>query len=112
MMVRHPLFEFEDDGFRVDLPGPYTLEWSPSTARNRVQRRREIAREVIPVATGIAFAAAPFVIGSAIVAFGPPWMKVAGLSMMVPTGVGEVFWFGVGYGVGTQIEQHIPDWML
>jgi hypothetical protein len=111
MMI--PLFDFEGDGIRFDLPGPYSIEWSRSTARNRLQRRREIAREVIPVATGIAFAAAPFVIGSALVAFAPhPGLKMAGASMMIPTGVGEVFWFGVGYGVGTQIEQHIPDWML
>ena len=60
----------------------------------------------IPLLFGITAAAAPFVAGAAIVAFAPPWLKPVGASMLVPTGVGEAFWFGVGYGVGQQVE----DW--
>ena len=109
-----PLRRRRRNGFRfeLDIPGPYKLEWSPETARDRIQRRREISREAIPVVTGIAAAAAPYVVGATIVAFAPPWWKPVGVSMMVPTGAGEVFWFGVGYYAGTQIESQIPDWML
>ncbi len=113
-VYRHVLPETEwvGDGFRWDIPGPYVLEWRVRHARDRIRRRREIARQVIPVGTGVAFAAAPFVAGAAIVAFAPPWMKPLGVSMMVPTGVGEAFWFTVGYGVGMKIQAEIPDWML
>lgn len=100
------------DGIRVDIPGPYILEWHLKHARDRLVKRRKIAREVVPVATGVTFAAAPYVVGATIVAFAPPWWKPLGVSMMVPTGVGEAFWFTVGYGVGKKIQSEIPDWML
>jgi len=107
-----PTPEWVGDGFRIDIPGSYVLEWRLKHARDRIRHRREVGREVIPVATGVTFAVAPYIAGAAIVAFAPPWMKPLGVSMMVPTGVGEIFWFGVGYGVGKQFQQHIPDWML
>ena len=87
---------------RFDLPGPYTLDWSVRTARSRIEHA---ADHPIPVATGLAFAVAPYVVGAALVAWAPhPGLKMAGASMLVPTGAGEIFWFTVGYGVGTQIE--------
>ncbi len=100
------IFDFEwnsgDWVYEVDIPGPYILQWSRQTGRDRIRHARE---RPIPVATGLLFAAAPYAVGAGLVAFAPhPAAKVAGASMMVPTGVGEVFWFTVGYGVGTQVE--------
>lgn len=112
-VVTDPRFSLVSDGFEFDMPGPYTISWRLSHARDRLQRARGIEREeVIPVTTGVLFAAAPYVVGAATVAFAPPWMKPLGVSMMVPTGVGEAFWFGVGYGFGKQFQDQIPDWVL
>ena len=94
--------------FEYDLPGPYKLEWSTRTAGERIIHMRE---HPIPVLTGITFAAAPYVLGSAMIAFGPhPAIKAAGVSMVIPTGVGEAFWFTVGYGFGMQIEEEVESW--
>jgi len=94
--------------FEWDIPGPYTIQWSPRTAAERFIHTRE---HPIPAVTGLVFAAAPFVIGSALIAFGPhPAIKAAGYSMIVPTGVGELFWFSVGYGVGMEIEDELESW--
>ncbi len=111
-MIRPIGIEVVDDSFVWDLPGPYSIEWSPKTVRDRVHRKREVTRQAVPVAAGIAAAAAPYVVGATIVAFAPPWWKPIGVSMMVPTGVGEAAWFAAGYHVGSLVEPHIPDWML
>jgi len=99
---RSKLLDHDRGIFRFDIPGPMTLEWSTRTAG---KRSRHAAEHPIPVITGLAFAAAPYFVGAALVAWAPhPAAKAAGVSMLVPTGVGEAFWFSVGYGVGTQIE--------
>jgi len=102
---RRPKLARGHPSFTFDIPGPMTLEWSSQTA---VDRLEHTAENPIPVLTGVAFAAAPYVVGAVLVAWAPhPVIKAAGVSMMVPTGVGEAFWFSVGYGVGTQIEDAI-----
>ena len=99
-------FNFISGGVQFDLPGAYTLEWSLGTVRERGHRVKE---DPIPVLTGLAFAAAPYVVGAVGVAYAPLPLKPVFASMMIPTGVGEVFWFGVGYKVGEEIESGLYD---
>ncbi len=87
--------------FDFDIPGPYSLEWSWETAEERVTHVKE---HPIPVATGIAFVATPYVIGAGIVAFAPPPFKVIGAAMLIPNPVADVAYFGLGYSVGLKIE--------
>jgi hypothetical protein len=97
-------FERVRGGFRFDLPGPYTLEWTLGTARERITRGILLRHpEPIPLLTGLAFAATPYVVGAAIVAFAPPWYKPIGLSMMVP-GPSDPLLFAAGFAVGQEIE--------
>jgi len=88
----------------LDLPGPYRLQWGRSIAAERVGH---FIDHPIPVTTGLLFAVAPYAVGAAGVAYAPLPFKPVFASMLVPTGVGEVFWFGVGYGVGTEIEEFL-----
>ncbi len=85
----------------IDIPGPYSLEWSWKTAEERVTHVKE---HPIPVATGVAFVATPYVVGAGIVAFAPPPFKVIGAAMLVPNPVADVAYFGLGYSVGLKIE--------
>lgn len=92
-------------GFLIDLPGPMSLEWTLGTARKRVGKIEHAitVERPIPVLTGLAFVAAPYAAGAAIVAFAPPWIKPIGLSMMVP-GPSDPLLFAAGYAVGEEIE--------
>ena len=105
-------FEKVDDGFTFDLPGPYTLSWRVSHARERVQLGRKVVRQSVPILTGVAFVAAPYVAGAAIVAFAPPWAKPVGAAMLVPNPVADALWFAIGYRVGQEIVDDIPHWLL
>ncbi len=87
---------------QFDIPGPYTLEWSMETAEERVTRVQE---HPIPVVTGVAFVAAPYVTGALIVAFAPPPYKPLGTLMLVPNPVADSFYFSLGYSVGLRIEE-------
>ncbi len=91
-----------DFSFQFDFFGR-TYEWSTDTARERHQTFKE---DPLPVAMGLVFASAPFVVGAVGVAYAPPPYKPVFATMMVPTGIGEMFWFGVGYGFGKQLQ----DW--
>lgn len=104
-------FEVVDDALVWDIPGPYKLEWSKQTARDRISRRRDIARQAVPVGTGIAFVATPYLVGAAIVAFAPPPFKPLGVAMLVPSPMDAVY-FGIGYSVGQEIQDEIPDYFL
>jgi hypothetical protein len=73
--------------------------------------REEYVRAAVPVLTGIAFAASYDLAGAAIVAFAPPPWKPIGLAMLAP-GPSEAILFGVGYSVGSRIQEEIPPWML
>ena len=97
------LFEIPDFEHQFTLFGK-RMEWSTDTVRTRAQH---FESHPLPITMGLSFAAAPYVIGGLGVAFAPPPFKPLFASMMVPTGVGELFWFGVGYGFGEQLE----DWM-
>ncbi len=102
--IRVPRLEIVRGGFRFDLPGPMTLEWTLGTARERTTRGILLRHpEPIPLMTGLAFAAAPYVAGAAIVVFAPPWYKPVGLSMMVP-GPSDPLLFAAGFAVGQEIE--------
>ncbi len=92
----------KDLRFEFDIPGPYTLEWSWETAEERVTHVKE---HPIPVATGVAFAAAPYVFGAGIVAFAPPPFKVIGAAMLVPNPFADAAYFALGYSVGVRIEE-------
>ena len=86
-----------------DMPGPYTLEWSSKRGRRRID---QAGRNPIPIATGLAFAGAPYAIGAAIVYFGPAPMKPLGASMLVP-GPTDPILFAMGYRVGDDIDDDI-----
>ncbi len=92
-----PDFSFQFDAFGK------TYEWSTHTVRGRHQRLKD---DPLPVAMGLAFATTPFVVGAVGVRYAPVSMKPAFASMLVPTGAGELFWFGVGYEFGKRLE----DW--
>ena len=87
----------------LDIPGPYKLEWSSQTAR---ERGRKTLQNPIPVATGLAFAGAPYVAGAAIVYFGPAPLKPVGASMLVP-GPSDPILFAMGYQAGKEIEDDL-----
>lgn len=92
---------WEGDGFSIDVPGPYRLEWRVKHARDRV---RHVKEHPIPVVTGVAFVAAPYVVGASFVAFGPPPLKAVGVAMLVPNPIADVAYFAAGYAVGESIE--------
>ena len=96
---------FVDGGFRFDLPGPYTFEWTVGTAKKRGRHARE---HPIPVMTGLAFAAVPYAVGAGIVIFAPPWWKPVGASMLVP-GPSDPILFALGYSVGLTIEDRFEE---
>ena len=91
-----------DFSYQFDIPGPYSLEWSWETAEERVTHVKE---HPIPVATGVAFVATPYVIGAGIVAFAPPPFKVIGVAMLVPNPFADAAYFALGYSVGVRIEE-------
>ncbi len=91
-----------DFSFQFDIPGPHTLEWSWATVEERVTHVKE---HPIPVATGVAFVAAPYVTGGLIVAFAPPPFKPLGALMLVPNPVADAAYFALGYSVGLRIEE-------
>ena len=99
------LYLFSDWSFTIDVPGPNKFEFSSKTARRRVKRGAE---NPIPVATGLVFAGIPYVIGAAIVYFGPAPMKPVGASMLVP-GPSDIPLFYAGYRVGERIEEPLYE---
>ncbi len=88
-------------GILVDIPGPYSLEWTWETAEERVTHVKE---HPIAVATGITFVATPYIVGASIVAFAPPPFKPIGLAMLFPNPVADAAYFALGYSVGLKIE--------
>lgn len=104
--------EIVDDSIVWDIPGPYKLEWSRETARDRISRRRQISSQVIPVATAVAFVATPYLVGATIVAIAPPPFKPIGVAMLVPNPLADAIYFGIGYSVGQDIQDEIPSWLL
>tara|TARA_Y100001968_G_C19275965_1_gene676740 strand:+ start:131 stop:496 length:366 start_codon:yes stop_codon:yes gene_type:complete len=93
----------EGGGIQIDIPGPYIIEWSKRVKAERI-------RKAVPVLAGVAAAAAPYAVGAAIVAYAPPPYKPIGVSMMIPTGAGEAFWFAVGYTAADRLQDQVPDW--
>jgi len=91
-----------DFSFQFDIPGPYKLEWSVRTAEERVTH---VQAHPIPIVTGAAFVAAPYVTGGLIMAFAPPPFKPLGALMLVPNPVADALYFSLGYSVGVQIEE-------
>ena len=99
------LYLLSDTTLSVDIPGPNKLEFSSVTARSRLKRA---AKDPIPIAMGVAFAGIPYVIGAAIVYFGPAPMKPVGMSMLVP-GPSDPILFAMGYKVGERISDPIES---
>ena len=65
-----------------------------------------IVANPIPVAVGTAFVVTPYVVGAAIVVFGPPPLKPVGASMLIP-GPSDPILFAMGYYIG---EQFVESW--
>ena len=97
------LYLLSDTTFTIDIPGPNKLEFSSVTARSRM---RKAAKNPIPITTGLVFAGIPYVIGAALVYFGPAPMKPVGATMLVPGPTDPVL-FGIGYKFGESIESDI-----
>jgi hypothetical protein len=57
----------------------------------------------VPFAFGVAAVATPYIMGAALVAFGPPPAKAFGLGMLVPSPMDAVY-FSAGYSFGQQVE--------
>ncbi len=91
--------------FVVDIPGPYMLEFSSDTAKDRFRTAYE---NPIPVATGLVFAGIPYAVGAAISVFAPPPLKPIGVSMLVP-GPTDPILFALGYSVGQNLEEDIAE---
>ncbi len=91
--------------FVIDIPGPYMLEFSTDTAKDRFRTAKE---NPIPVATGLIFAGAPYAVGAAITLFAPPPLKPIGASMLIP-GPTDPILFALGYSVGQQIEGGVVE---
>ncbi len=93
--------------FVLDIPGPYMLEFSSSTARDRFRTAKE---NPIPVATGLIFAGIPYAVGAGIAIFAPPPLKPIGVSMLVPGPTDPVL-FALGYSVGQEFEDDIIEFV-
>ncbi len=77
-----------------------------------VQFYGQVLTYAVPLATGIAFVAAPYIAGAAIVAFAPPWLKPVGVAMLVPNPV-DVAYFTAGVAAGVWFVENHPlfDWI-
>lgn len=77
-----------------------------------VQFYGDVVRHTVPIVTGLAFAATPYVVGGIIVAFAPPWLKPIGVAMLVPSPA-DLAYFALGYAAGAWLVEEHPmfDWI-
>jgi len=72
-----------------------------------VQFYGHVVRHTVPVLTGAAFVAAPYLVGATVVAFAPPWLKPIGVAMLIPSPA-DLAYFAAGYAAGYWLIENHP----
>ena len=98
--------------FANPTPSFDRLEVVEETEEQILQFYGNVVRHTVPVVTGAAFVAAPYLAGAAIVAFAPPWLKPIGVAMLVPSPA-DALYFVAGYSAGAWFVEEHPmfDWI-